>query len=275
MIRWRLVHTTHYEFSEPALLGPHQIRLRPQVDRECWHRLRIWPEPELGHWALDADSNHIYRAWYSQPLQKLIVVNQLEYEPRPLNPFHFVLDARALQVPPQLPALPAFAAREPGGPRFEAWMQRWTGRQGEVLPFLTQLNLSVSEEVAYQIRLEAGVLSPECLLTQGQGSCRDKAWLLIQTLRHLGFSARFVSGYWLQLPDDGRANQQAELHAWAEVYLEGAGWLGLDPTAGLVVAQHHLPLARGARPEHTMPLEGSHSAAGCTTEFRLRLRRVT
>lgn len=274
MRRWRLTHSSVYEFPEASWVGPHQIRLRPQADRSCLHRLRLWPEPDVGHWALDAWNNQVFRAWYARPLRRLVISNQLEYEPRTLNPFHFLLDARALAVPPRLPAIPAFAEQEPEGPEFQRWLEPWKSYQGEVLPFLTALNQRVHQSLSYQVRHEPGVLSAEELLQRGRGSCRDLSWLLIQSLRHLGFSARFVSGYWLQLPDMPRAVQQAELHAWVEVYLEGAGWLGLDPTAGLVVAQHHIPLARGAHPEQTLPLEGSHSASYARTEFRLRLRRI-
>ena len=281
-MQWSLLHTTRYRFDGPVPLGPHEIRLRPSglvagLIRK--HDLQIWPRPQVGYWRLDLWNNWVFQAWFAQPVEQLTVVNRLRYQPTAFNPFGFVVDSAALNFPARLdPALHLSLQpylewqgliRDGDGP-FAGWIQEWRSFQGTSLELAIKLNRQILTTIGYEVRLEAGVQGPQETLSRARGSCRDTAWLLILALRALGYPARFVSGYWFQV--DSLA---AELHAWAEFYLPGAGWVGVDPTAGLLVAQQHVALARAPGPEQVPPIAGSHAGSGADHEFRLRLRRIS
>ena len=269
---WRLLHTTRYRFDHQVALGPHEIRLRPSgplAGDVSEYRLRIWPAPSIAQWRLDLWNNHVFQAWFSSPVTELTVSNQFRFHPGSANPFDFALESSAVDYPIELDA----ALSSNLAPYLElsesaCWVEPWTAYQGTSITLLLELNRWINENIAYEARAEAGIQSCSQTLTSRRGSCRDTAWLLALGLRKLGYPTRFVSGYWLQV-DSGAG----ELHAWTEVYLPGAGWLGLDPTAGLLVSNQHLPVARSPLPDQTAPIRGSHDGSPSQPEFRVRVRR--
>lgn len=271
-MEWSLLHSTRFSFGEPVILGPHEIRLRPGgpiAGDVKDYRLRVWPEPGVLQWRQDLWNNWVLQAWFARPVTQLTVLNTFRYQPRAANPFNFTVEATALRPPIQLdPGQADSLAPYLAQPENAEWATPWLKWQGDSVSLLLDLNRWVNQNIGYEARLEEGVQSLATTLERGRGSCRDTAWLLALGMRRLGFPSRFVSGYWLQVD-----SASAELHAWTEAYLPGAGWLGLDPTAGLLVANQHLALARTPRPEAAAPICGSHDGPPAPAEFRLRVRR--
>lgn len=269
---WSLLHTTRYRFDQAVALGPHEIRLRPSgplAGEVSHYRLRVFPTPSIAQWRLDLWNNQVLQAWFTTPVQELIVSNQFRFHPARANPFDFALESTAVNYPPQpIAGLEANLLPYLEQPESIDWIEPWLDYQGSSVSLLLELNRWVNENIAYEARLEPGIQSCAETLHKASGSCRDTAWLLALGLRRLGYPSRFVSGYWLQVD-----NHSAELHAWTEVYLPGAGWLGLDPTAGLLVSNQHLPVARSPLPDYAAPIRGSHDGAPARTEFRVRVRK--
>ena len=269
---WSLLHTTRYRFPRPVALGPHEIRLRPSgplAGEMSGYRLRVWPRPNIAQWRLDLWNNQVFQAWFAQPAHHLTVTNQFRFHPLPVNPFGFAVESEAVHYPIQLdPSLSSSLAPYLDVQEEVCWTEPWTTYQGTSVALMLDLNRWVNENITYEARPETGIQSPSQTLQRGRGSCRDTAWLLALGLRRLGYPSRFVSGYWLQVDNDS-----AELHAWTEVYLPGAGWLGLDPTAGLLVSNQHLPIARSPIPEQAAPIRGSHDGEASPPEFRVRVRK--
>ena len=269
---WSLLHTTRYQFEGAVALGPHEIRLRPTgpLAGELSHyQLRVWPRPSIAQWRLDLWNNRVFQAWFAQPVTQLTVSNQFRFHPLPVNPFGFAVESTAVHFPIQLdPALHQSLTPYLDQPEEASWVDPWLDYQGLSVSLLLELNRWVNQHIGYQARVEAGIQSIQETLQKGRVSCRDTAWMLALGLRRLGYPSRFVSGYWLQVDNDS-----AELHAWTEVYLPGAGWLGLDPTAGLMVGNQHLPVARSPLPEQTAPIRGTHDGSSALPEFRVRVRK--
>src|SRR5690606_39124150 len=172
---------------------------------------------------------------------------------------------------------------EPAGPLLQKFIDGVDRTPTNTVNFITGLNARVQQEVGYIVRLETGVYSPEETLGNAQGSCRDSSWLLVQALRHLGFAARFVSGYLIQLKPDlvsldgppGTSVDFTDLHAWCEVYLPGAGWIGLDPTSGLLTGESHIPLAATPHYRNAAPITGSYAgSARVDFAFDMRVSRI-
>src|SRR3989442_8395661 len=204
-----------------------------------------------------------------------------------INPFDFFLEPHAEHYPFEYESwqrdeLAPYFKREPLTPLFECYLHGIPREKKRSNNFLVDLNRQLSQDIKYLIRLEPGVQTPEETLAKRSGSCRDSGWLLVQLLRHLGLAARFVSGYLIQLkpdvkPLEGPAGTDADftdLHAWCEVYLPGAGWVGLDPTSGLLASEGHIPLACTPEPSSAAPVTGVTDK--CEVEFshEMRIERV-
>ncbi len=289
-IRVALYHETLYRYDRAIALGPQTIRLRPAPHARTpvtAYSLQITPSGHFLNWQQDPHSNYLARAVFLDKVETFRVVVDLIAEMTVINPFDFFLEPSAKEFPftyePQLvhDLLP-FCERQSPGAKLAAWLRSVDRRATPTIDFLVALNRRLSQEIKYLIRLEAGVQAPEETLAKGSGSCRDSAWLLVHILRHLGLAARFVSGYLIQLQPDqkplegpeGPPRDFTDLHAWCEVYLPGAGWVGLDPTSGLFAGEGHIPLAATPEPSAAAPVSGSLEACEADFEHVMRIMRI-
>ena len=290
-MRLLLHHRSLYLFPQPAVLGPHLIRLRPAAHARIAvenYQLRVTAPGEL-RWHYDPVGNQVARAtWPPGRLSQLEVDVELAVDLRPINPFDFTLDAAAEEFPFSYGELahslspylrcddPAYACGARARELFES-----LPRTGMTVPLVTEVNRLVHERVRYIVRDEEGVWTPEETLLQSRGSCRDSAVLLVSALRARGLAARFVSGYLVELAGEalppGRAAVSRDalaLHAWAEVFLPGVGWVGLDATSGLLCGEGHIPLACAAVPRLAVPVEGTSDVAAGEVQFEMRVERI-
>ncbi|TMQ25477.1 MAG: transglutaminase family protein, partial [Deltaproteobacteria bacterium] len=287
-------HRSRYVYPRPAQLGPQLIRLRP-ADHARAHieryQLAVMPEHRL-HWQRDPHGNHVARVTFKtgQTTAALDVLVELAVDIRPINPFDFLIDDRVKQLPLRYPdELDAELAPylDTGDPAYR--LGRRTNEllaelpaSGDTLSLLVGLNAKVAGRIAYVIRDEPGVWTPEDTLEHGRGSCRDSAVLLVALMRARGVAARFVSGYLVQLTDEGMIPDEprgvdrdvVDLHAWAEAYLPGAGWIGFDGTSGLLCGEGHIPLAATASPSHAAPLDGTSDVAASEVAFTTQIARL-
>ena len=293
-----LRHTTKYSFDRPVSLAPHVVRLRPAPHCRTpvlAYSLKVLPAKHFINWQQDPQSNHLARLVFPEKTTSLKVEVELVAEMSVYNPFDFFLEPEAERLPlrydPDLAQeLAPFHVRLPATPRFSSLLERLRkglmspdgGEGARTINFLVGVNQLLNREIRYVIRLEPGVQTPEETLTLGTGSCRDSAWLLCQLLRHLGFAARFASGYLIQLKPDvaalegpvGAARDFTDLHAWCEVYLPGAGWIGFDPTSGLLAGEGHLPLACTPEPSSAAPVSGRVDRCESKLEHTMTVTRI-
>jgi uncharacterized protein (DUF2126 family) len=276
-----LHHVTHYRYDRRINLGPQVVRLRPAPHcrtRILSYSLRVSPKEHFINWQQDPQANYLARLVFPETTNELGIEVDLVAEMAVINPFDFFLEPHAEHYPFEYEAwqrdeLEPYLKREPLTPLFARYLDAIPRQPRRCVDFFVELNQRLAREVKYLIRLEPGVQSPEETLAKGSGSCRDSGWLLVQILRHLGLAARFVSGYLIQLTADvksldgpsGPEKDFTDLHAWAEVYLPGAGWIGLDPTSGLFAGEGHLPLACTPEPRSASPVTGA--VEQCEVEF--------
>jgi len=276
-----LNHVTHYRFDRLVGLSPHLMRLRPAPHCRSpivSYSLRVTPPKHFINWQQDPQANYVARVVFPERVDELRVEVDLVAEMSVYNPFDFFLEPQAEEFPFkysdwQARELAPYLSREPATPRFSEYLRNASRQPARTVDFLVALNRRLAQDVRYLIRMEPGVQTPEETLENASGSCRDSAWLLTQLLRHLGLAARFVSGYLIQLVPDvksldgppGPAADFTDLHAWCEVYVPGGGWIGLDPTSGLLAGEGHIPLACTPEPSSAAPVTGLVDE--CETEF--------
>jgi len=274
-IRVALNHKTNYRFARAAWLSPHVLRLRPAPHARTpvlSYSLRVTPEEHFINWQQDPYGNRLARLVFPKKSHELAIEVDLIAELTVINPFDFFLEKYAEEFPFKYDAVLAqelipYLAAEPMAPMLEAYVKEVRKEKVRTVDFLVGLNQELSKQIKYLIRMEPGIQTPEETLTKRSGSCRDTAWLLVQILRNLGLAARFVSGYLIQLvPDvkslDGPSGVSADftdLHAWAEVYIPGAGWIGFDATSGMLAGEGHIPLACTADPSAAAAITGFFS----------------
>ena len=286
-----LHHRTTYRYDRAVNLGPQSIRLRPAPhcrSRILSYSLQVLPSPHFLNWQQDPQSNYVARLVFPERTTELSIEVDLVAEMAAQNPFDFFLEPHAEKWPfeyePLLEGeLAPYRRSLPDTPLLVAFVAAISREPRATNDFLVDLNRRVFEHIAYGVRLEAGLQTPEETLEKRAGSCRDSGWLLVQILRRLGFAARFASGYLIQLTADekpldggaaGPSTDFVDLHAWCEVYLPGAGWIGLDPTSGLLAGEGHLPLACTAEPALAAPVSGLVDACETTFEHAMTVTRV-
>ncbi len=285
-----LTHKTHYRYDRRVTLGPQVVRLRPAPHCRTpilSYSLKIRPEKHFINWQQDPQSNYLARLVFPDPATELFIEVDLVAEMGVFNPFDFFLEPSAEECPFSYEPILARELRpylelEPAGPLLTEFLAGVPRVRMRTIDFLVGLNQRVKDRVGYVIRMEPGVQTCEETLRLRTGSCRDSAWLLVELMRHLGLAARFVSGYLIQLqadvkPLEGPAGPNADftdLHAWAEVYLPGAGWIGFDPTSGLLAGEGHIPLACTPDAVSAAPITGLLDP--CNTEFshEMAVRRI-
>lgn len=285
-----LNHKTQYRYDRAVALGPQIVRLRPAP--HCHtpvlsYSLKISPAKHFINWQQDPHSNYLARLVFPEPTSEFLIEVDLVVEMAIFNPFDFFLEPAAENYPFSLDAsatrdLRPFLEMEPAGPLLSAFLSRVPLTTVRTIDFLMALNGRLRDEVAYVIRMEPGVQTCEQTLALRSGSCRDSAWLMVQVLRHLNLPARFVSGYLIQLAPDVKPLEGApgptadftDLHAWAEVYLPGAGWIGLDPTSGLLAGEGHIPLACTPDAGAAAPVSGLIEPCQTLFHHEMSVRRV-
>ena len=285
-----LTHRTAYTYDRTIAMGPQTIRLRPAPHCRTpilAYSLTVTPATHWLNWLQDPFGNFQARVILPEPTEEFSVTVDLVADMAVINPFDFFVDEAVKAWPFQYD--PVLAAElkpnmEPlaGTPKFDRYVRDLGVKSNVTIDVLIELNRKLFKDIGYLIRMEPGVQTPEETLTNGSGSCRDSGWLLVQILRRLGLAARFVSGYLIQLkPDEmpldgpaGAAKDFTDLHAWAEVHVPGAGWIGLDPTSGLLAGEGHIPLAATSNPSSAAPITGAHDKAEVTFTFDMRVDRI-
>jgi len=272
-LRVALNHKTEYRYDRPVTLMPQVVRLRPAPHCRTpilSYSLTIRPQPHFCNWQQDPYSNYLARVVFPKPARELVLEVDLIAEMTAINPFDFFIEQSAETFPFQYDStlsqeLVPYLETPAAGPKLAEFVAAGRRDGVRMVDYIVDLNRHVHEAVQYVIRMEPGVQTCEQTLGLGRGSCRDSAWLLVQLMRNLGLAARFASGYLIQLSADvasldgpsGPERDFTDLHAWAEVYIPGAGWVGLDPTSGLLAGEGHIPLACSADPVTAAPVTGS------------------
>jgi transglutaminase-like putative cysteine protease len=281
-----LHHVTHYQYDRTVTLGPQLVRLHPTPHcrtRIVTYALTVEPLSHFINWQQDPLTNHLARLVFTQPTSEFKLSVNMDVELVSSNPFDFFLDPLAGTFPFRYSARDALAlapylacaAAADEVTSLRTYLQKWGKTQQPTLDFLVALNQQVQRDIGYRVRLEPGVQTLSETLQMASGSCRDSAWLLVQLLRLSGLAARFVSGYLIDIDPSAGATptplDTSQLHAWCEVYLPGAGWIGLDATSGLLTGMGHIPLACALEPSGAAPVEGATDMAQVQFNHRIEL----
>ena len=297
-IKVALEHRTSYTFDRLVEVFPHVVRLRPAPHSRTpieAYSLQVEPADHFVNWQQDAFGNFLARLVFPSRTRSLTINVGLIADMKVINPFDFFIEEYAEAFPFTYPAAlledlkpylrPVDEDEPDSGPGdlAQAWVKNLALKPGmRTIDFLVAVNHAVNADVGYSVRMEPGVQTPDFTLRTGIGSCRDSAWLLVSVLRQLGLAARFVSGYLVQLTSDvealdgpsGPATDFTDLHAWAEVYIPGAGWIGLDATSGLFAGEGHIPLSATPHPSSSAPITGATEPCETTLDFSNVVTRI-
>ncbi|OYV75196.1 MAG: IMP dehydrogenase, partial [Acidithiobacillus ferrivorans] len=283
-------HRTEYLFDRLVTIYPHILRLRPAPHCRTpilAYSLKVAPQQHFLNWQQDPFANHLARLVFQERARSLLVDVEVIADLTVIDPFDFFVEESAERWPFRYPAalakeLAPYLECEAAGPLLQTFLHGIERQEQNTVLFLVALNQRLQKTIDYSVRMEPGVQSCEETLARHLGSCRDTGWLLVQILRHLGLAARFVSGYLVQLVADekplegpaGPVQDFTDLHAWAEVYLPGAGWVGLDPTSGLFAGEGHIPLACTPQPSTAAPIVGATDPCEVTFTFNNTVTRI-
>jgi len=284
-----LNHVTTYRYDSLINLGPQIIRLRPAPHSRTpilSYSLKVKPQKHFINWQQDPQGNYLARIVFPDKTDIFQIGVDLTADMMVINPFDFFLESYAESYPFKYEGwlaceLKPFLECENQGPIFKKYLESISLDKKRTIDFLVELIQRLNKDVQYLVRLEPGVQTPEETLKLKSGSCRDSAWVLVNLLRHLGLAARFVSGYLIQLKADiksidgpsGVESDFTDLHAWAEVYLPGAGWIGLDPTSGLLTGEGHIPLVATPEPSSASPVSGFTSPCKVNFHHEMKVTR--
>jgi uncharacterized protein (DUF2126 family)/transglutaminase-like putative cysteine protease len=272
-------HNTFYKYDQLINMGPHVIRLKPAPHSRTnihSYSLNISPKEHFINWQQDSFGNYLARVVMHDKVREFKVEVEVLAEMTVINPFDFFVEEYAGKFPfdyesQDIKELAPYFEIAEEGPLLMEWVKRLDRFKNQnIVDFLVAVNRELNREINYTVRMEPGVFTCEESLGKKLGSCRDSAWLLVQTMRHLGLAARFVSGYLVQLKADQKAidgpsgteKDFTDLHAWCEVYIPGAGWIGLDPTSGLLAGEGHIPLCCTPAPSSAAPISGAIDPCG-------------
>ncbi len=289
-IRVAIHHKTHYNFDRLINLSPHTIRLRPAPHSRTPIRsysLKIEPQEHFINWQQDAFGNFLASLVFPKKTKRFSVEVEVVADMVVINPFDFFLEEYAEHFPFEYPEalkkdLTLYLEQDKHGELFESLFTSISREKKRTIDFLVEVNQLLEKKIEYTVRMEPGVQTPEATLKKALGSCRDSAWLLVQLFRYFGIAARFASGYLVQLSSDeksldGPSGPEADftdLHAWCEVFLPGAGWVGLDPTSGLFAGEGHIPLACTPHPSSAAPIHGYTDECEVTFDFSNKVTRI-
>ena len=291
-IRVAIKHHTVYTYDRPVSLSPHVFRLRPAVHSRTAveaYSFKVLPGDHFINWQQDPFGNYMARVVFPEKTTRLEINVEVIANLVSINPFDFFVEDYAENFPFKYPShlakelSPYLEVRDDG-----VWLRKWVAKhidlkkEQRIVDFLVMVNRQLNKDIAYSIRMEPGVQKPDETLTKALGSCRDSAWLLVHILRLAGLAARFVSGYLVQLTADeksldgpsGPEKDFTDLHAWAEVYIPGAGWVGLDPTSGLFAGEGHIPLACTPDYVSAAPVVGSSDESEVSFSFENKVTRI-
>lgn len=290
-IRVALHHNTYYKFDRRINLSPHVVRLRPAPHTRTplhGYTLKISPAEHFINWQQDPFGNYQARLVFPEKTDHLSVEVEVIADMTVINPFDFFIEEYAENFPFKYDKelkeeLAPYLEIKEKGKRLLEWLKPFqSGEEIRSIDYLVSINQQLQQDINYTIRMEPGVQDCETTLKKALGSCRDSAWLMVQALRHVGLAARFVSGYLVQLTADvksldgpsGPEEDFTDLHAWCEVYLPGAGWVGLDPTSGLFAGEGHIPLACTPNPSSAAPITGYTDKCEVEFEFSNEVVRI-